>query len=71
MFTLNKEARVFLQREFIMIRNGFENEGLITYQINFDYNAFETLEKLYFKAIKRNIENRIITIYFDSFCAQD
>ena len=71
MFTLNKEARVFLQREFIMIRNGFENEGLITYQISFDYNAFDMLEKLYFKAIKRNIENRIITIYLDSFCAQD
>ena len=48
MFTLNKEARVFLQREFIMIRHGFENEGLITYQISYDYDGFEMLEKLYF-----------------------
>ena len=31
MFTLNKEARKFLQDNFITVRNGFVNEGLITY----------------------------------------
>jgi hypothetical protein len=31
MFTLNKEARKFLQENFITIINGFVNEGLITY----------------------------------------
>ena len=62
MFNLNKEARVFLQSKFITIRNGFENEGLITYQISCDYNGFDILEQLYFKALKKNIENRILTI---------
>jgi hypothetical protein len=48
MFSLNNQARVFLQSKFITIRNGFENEGLITYKISRDYDGFEMLEKLYF-----------------------
>jgi hypothetical protein len=48
MFRLNKQARVFLESKFITIRNGFENEGLITYEIRYDYDGFEMLEKLYF-----------------------
>jgi hypothetical protein len=31
MFTLNKETRKFLQDNFITVRNGFVNEGLITH----------------------------------------
>jgi len=33
MFTLNKETRSFLLDNFIIIRNGFANEGLIIYNL--------------------------------------
>ena len=33
MFALNKETRCFLEDNFIIIRNGFVNEGLITYDL--------------------------------------
>jgi len=33
MFALNKETRSFLEDNFIIIRNGFVNEGLITYDL--------------------------------------
>ena len=33
MFTLSREARAFLENNFITVRNGFINEGLITYQL--------------------------------------
>jgi hypothetical protein len=39
MFTLNKEARKFLQDNFITVRNGFVNDGLITYQIPNELNG--------------------------------
>jgi hypothetical protein len=31
MFSVNKEARTFLQENFITIQNGFTNAGLITH----------------------------------------
>ena len=40
MFTLNKEARKLLQDNFITVRNGFINDGLITYQIDCVSNRF-------------------------------
>ena len=40
MFSLNKEARKFLQDNFITVRNGFVNDGLITYQIDNNLNGF-------------------------------
>ena len=48
MFTLNKEARKFLQDNFITVRNGFVNDGLITYQIGYGFNDYQQLENLYF-----------------------
>jgi hypothetical protein len=33
MFAVNKEARSFLLNNFITIRNGFINDGLIPYEI--------------------------------------
>ncbi len=33
MFAVNKEVRAFLQDNFIAIRNGFTNEGLITHNV--------------------------------------
>ena len=48
MFSLNKEARTFLQNNFITIRNEFINDGLITYSLKNDFNSYEQLEKLYF-----------------------
>jgi hypothetical protein len=33
MFSINKEARKFLQDNFITVRNEFINEGLITYEL--------------------------------------
>ena len=32
MFTLNREARTYIIKNFIIVRNGFANEGLIEYQ---------------------------------------
>lgn len=37
MFTANKASRAFLKQNFIAIRNGFINEGLITYHF-YGYN---------------------------------
>jgi hypothetical protein len=38
MFAVNKEARSFLLNNFITIRNGFINDGLIPYVIRkYDY----------------------------------
>ena len=65
MFGVNKEARLFLQNNFISIRNGFINDGLIQYEIKCDFNGFLQLEKLYFSALKRNIRNRILFISID------
>ena len=33
MFAVNKEARTFLKNNFTVVRNGFINEGLITYKV--------------------------------------
>jgi hypothetical protein len=41
MFTLNKEARKFLQDKFITIRNGFVNDGLITYELGKDFLHYQ------------------------------
>ena len=66
MFTCNKQARTFLQNNYITVRNGFVNDGLIPYC--FDYGPdkqfyhYEEIEKLYFQALTRNIENRVLTI---------
>jgi hypothetical protein len=40
MFAVNKEARQFLQNNFIIIRNGFLNDGLITFSMQYDFNSF-------------------------------
>ena len=36
MFSLNKEARHYIQHNFITVRNGFTNDGLIDF--DFDSN---------------------------------
>ena len=41
MFSLNKEARKFLQDNFITVRNGFLNDGLIIHQIDNGYNGYQ------------------------------
>jgi hypothetical protein len=38
MFSVNKDTRKFLESNFIAIRNGFFNEGLITYELSSDFN---------------------------------
>ncbi len=48
MFSLNKQTRSFLKDNFIIIRNGFVNEGLVTYDlVNLDFNGFYYFENLY------------------------
>ena len=42
MFTLNKEARKFLQDKFITVRNGFINDGLIAYQLDCGSNGLSS-----------------------------
>jgi hypothetical protein len=62
MFAVNKEGRSFLQNHFITIQNGFINDGLVPFQFECTFNGILALEKLYFAALKRNAENRNITI---------
>ena len=63
MFTLNKEAREYILNNFITVRNGFINEGLIVFSLGrFDFADCFMLEKLYFEALKRNPQNRVLSI---------
>ena len=66
MFTYNKKARAFLQHNYLTIRNGFVNDGLIPYCFDDNYRKeyyhFEQIEKLYLQALTRNIDNRVLTI---------
>jgi hypothetical protein len=39
MFAVNKEGRLFLHNNFIAIRNGFINGGLIAQEIRFDFGG--------------------------------
>ena len=75
MFTCNKKARGFLQHNYLTIKNGFVNDGLIPYCYDDDsykkFYHYEQIEKLYLQALTRNIENRVLTISikpdFDNF----
>ena len=72
MFTCNKQARTFLKQNYITVRNGFVNDGLIPYCFDSrssdkyfcdkQFYHYEEIEKLYFQALTRNIENRVLTI---------
>ena len=52
MFTCNKQARTFLLKNYITVRNGFVNDGLISYCFDWHYDKqfydYEEIEKLYF-----------------------
>ncbi len=65
MFAVNKEGREYFLNNFITIRNGFINDGLIPYHIKPTFSDFMLLEKLYFSALNRNIGNRVVTIKID------
>jgi hypothetical protein len=55
MFALNKEAREYISSNFITVRNGFINEGLIVLSFGEDdFTNYDMLEKQYFQALKRN-----------------
>jgi hypothetical protein len=41
MFSVNKEGRYFLQKNFITIRNGFINDGLIPFTLECDFDSFQ------------------------------
>ena len=66
MFGCNQETRAFLQQNYVTVRNGFVNDGLIPYCFDWhpdkQFYHFEQIEKLYFQALTRNIENRVLTI---------
>ena len=62
MFAVSKQARLFLHSNIVPFINEFENEGLITYEIDNRYEGFKLLERLYFSLLKRTIPNRILTI---------
>jgi hypothetical protein len=47
MFGVCKSTRSFLQENYIIINNGFVNEGLITYKFKSTFNHYVLLEKLY------------------------
>jgi len=62
MFEINKASRNFLLKNSLTVRNGFINEGLIVYDLECKFKDFEQLERIYFQALKRNIDNRVITL---------
>ena len=62
MHNVNKEAREFLKNNYITIKNGFSNEGLIEYEAKFDDQGLIQLELYIQKTIQRNAENRNLTI---------
>jgi hypothetical protein len=37
-----------LEKEYLSIKNGFINDGLIVYDLNFTFMGFKELERLYF-----------------------
>jgi hypothetical protein len=41
MFSMNKASRTFLLHNYNSIQNGFINEGLITYDLEFNFRDFE------------------------------
>ncbi len=65
MFAVDKGARSFIITNFITMKNEFINDGLIDYQFKDElslFNSIVQLENLYFQVIKRNPENRNLTI---------
>ena len=65
MLIVNKLARAFLETHSKTIRNGFINDGLIEYQFSYGFYDNQQLERLYFEALKRNLKNRILTLYIN------
>ena len=39
MFAVNKEGRSFIKTMFIIIRNGFINDGLIPFKLEYNFNG--------------------------------
>lgn len=49
MLGVNKEARKFIQKNYISMKNAFINEGLIVHALdNSNVSSYEWLERLYF-----------------------
>jgi hypothetical protein len=52
MFSINKQGRLFLQQNFIPLRNSVINEGIMTYYFDTEetnqLNHYRKLEELYF-----------------------
>ena len=65
MFSLNKATRIFVESNASTIRNGFINDGLYDYQLNCDFFHYFHLDRLYFRILKRNMINRIVTLSVD------
>lgn len=69
MFSVNKGTRHYIKHNFISVRNGYKNDGLIDFVFSSEtitqFNNYEKLETVYFQALKRNLRNRIITFRID------
>ncbi len=48
MYAVNKEGRSYIEKEYVSLKNGFINEGLIVYDLEFCFTGFRDLETLYF-----------------------
>jgi hypothetical protein len=52
MYNINKEGRKFIINNFLTVRNGFINDGLIDLVFDINpwgkFNNYDKLEKLYF-----------------------
>ncbi len=48
MHAVNKEGRSYLEHQYVSIKNGFINEGLIFHDLDYSFTGFRDLETLYF-----------------------
>lgn len=67
MSTINKHARTFILTNYDTLKNEFINNGLIEHALDSygtcHFFIYDQLEKQYLEAIKRNEDNRILTIF--------
>ena len=63
MFKINREGRFLLQNNFETVQNEFDNDGLITYEIDLRYyESIMLFEKILLKTMRKKIENRKLSI---------
>jgi hypothetical protein len=48
MQAVNKDGRSFIEKQYLSIKNGFINEGLIVHDLDLNFTDIREIERLYF-----------------------